>query len=352
MRVAIFVAVWLVFGMVFVILEYGLLGDSAIYPSTKNEYNFENSLLLVPFGSLVMGFLQGWMETMVFDQLLKRRALWIKISLKAILYIGLTMLFLIVLAMFNQFLNSTDGTQLVGLKLTSGRFIGSMAYWSIVMYAGLGMTVAIIISEFSNYLGIEQFFKFLKGEYNLPNEEERIFLFMDMKGSTAIAEQLGHVRYFELIRRAYEVMTDAILSHEGEIYQYVGDEVVLTWSVKSAKSFDQCLRCFEDITQSLANEKQTFLEEFGIEPQFKAGAHVGIVTSGEIGVLKRDIVYTGDVLNTASRIQGKCNELSCSLLVSEAFRNESTFSNDLFTPVGAISLRGKQDAVGLFSINS
>lgn len=349
MRFAIFMVVWLIFGLVFVILEAGLLGNSAIYPSTKNEYNLQNSLVLVPFGCLAMGFLQGWLETTVFSRILKNRPLWIKIGVKALLYTSLTILFLVSLAMTNQYINLHDGTKVVAGDMGAAQFIGSLAFWSIIIYAGMGMTMAIIISEFAEYLGIEQFFKFLKGEYNLPNEEERIFLFMDMKGSTTIAEKLGHVQYFELIKRAYEVMTEAILSHEGEIYQYVGDEVVLTWNANSSKSFDQCIQCFDRITQSLIEHKENFIIEFGVAPEFKAGAHVGTVTSGEIGVLKRDIVYTGDVLNTASRIQGMCNELSCSLLVSEALMSACSFDNERFQSVGTISLRGKQDHVLLYS---
>lgn len=349
MRFATFVVVWMVFGIVYVIIELGLLGSSAIYPSTKNEYNFSNSLILIPMGCLFMGIIQGWLETTVFHKRLKDRALWIKISIKAVFYSILTILFLVGLALINQFLNANDGVSPMGIELSPGSFIKSFAFWSIVIYAGLGMTVAIIISEFAEYLGVEQFYKYLKGEYNRPNEEDRIFLFMDMKGSTTIAEQLGHVRYFELIKRSYEVMTNAILFHGGEIYQYVGDEVVLTWNTRTSRSFDQSIHCFEGITQSLIASKEAFIKEFGLAPEFKAGAHVGTVTSGEIGVLKRDIVYTGDVLNTASRIQGVCNQFSASLLVSKAIVDKCSFSESHFTLVDEMILRGKQEKVLVYS---
>jgi adenylate cyclase len=59
---------------------------------------------------------------------------------------------------------------------------------------------------------------------------KRIFLFIDLKSSTSIAESLGNLRYSEFLIDYYDDMTDAILMSKAEIYQYIGDEIVLTWS--------------------------------------------------------------------------------------------------------------------------
>ena len=48
--------------------------------------------------------------------------------------------------------------------------------------------------------------------------------------------------------------------------------------------------------------------QYGVVPEFKAGFHVGFATVGEIGVLKKIIAFSGDVLNTTSRIQSNCNK--------------------------------------------
>ncbi|MGB5170277.1 MAG: adenylate/guanylate cyclase domain-containing protein [Eudoraea sp.] len=89
---------------------------------------------------------------------------------------------------------------------------------------------------------------------------------------------------------------------------------------------------------------------FGVVPRFKAGLHVGKATVGEIGVLKRDIVYSGDVLNTTARIQNKCNELGVSLLISEDLKNSLSTNRLLFTSLGEIKLRGKSEATGLYTL--
>ncbi|HRD52110.1 MAG TPA: adenylate/guanylate cyclase domain-containing protein, partial [Flavobacteriales bacterium] len=60
------------------------------------------------------------------------------------------------------------------------------------------------------------------GRYRQPRQELRIFMFLDMRSSTSIAEDLGHVRYFQLINELFQDITDPIVYSRGEIYQYVG----------------------------------------------------------------------------------------------------------------------------------
>ena len=73
---------------------------------------------------------------------------------------------------------------------------------------------------------------------------------------------------------------------------------------------------------------------------------------GEVGILKRDITYSGDLLNTTARIQGLCNELNSMFLISGQLK---TFLADAavpytFHPKGAIALRGKETEVELFEV--
>src|SRR5262249_41167638 len=70
---------------------------------------------------------------------------------------------------------------------------------------------------------------FAPGVYHRPATEERVFLFVDLVGSTQLAERMGSARYFELLRRFVDDLTEPVLETEGEIYQYAGDEVVVTW---------------------------------------------------------------------------------------------------------------------------
>ncbi|WP_296317914.1 adenylate/guanylate cyclase domain-containing protein, partial [Winogradskyella sp. UBA3174] len=103
-------------------------------------------------------------------------------------------------------------------------------------------------------------------------------------------------------------VTNTILNNEGEIYQYVGDEIVISWSMKKGVRKANCLNCFTQIQKKLVDLRPIYEKKYNVMPEFKAGIHYGSVMAGEVGVIKKDIIYSGDVLNTAARIQEQCNQ--------------------------------------------
>ena len=90
----------------------------------------------------------------------------------------------------------------------------------------------------------------------------------------------------------------------------------------------------------------------GTVPEFKAGLHYGFVMTGEIGVVKREIAFSGDVLNTTSRIQEKCNELGVNILLSNSLLDKLNLHMNIFAPrqMGEMELRGKLKKVMLYTI--
>lgn len=182
------------------------------------------------------------------------------------------------------------------------------------------------------------------------SEVERIFMFLDITSSTSIAEKLGHVKYFELLNDFFNDLANPIEEHDGEIYQYVGDEVVVSWPLEDGINRANCLNCFFDIVDTIDNLSYRYLDRYELVPSFKAGMHFGKVSTGTIGTLKKEIIYTGDVLNTTSRIEGQCNSHNVNLLLSKdllsKIPNEDEFE---FVEIGEISLRGKSSYVTLFT---
>jgi len=69
----------------------------------------------------------------------------------------------------------------------------------------------------------------LLGKYCEAKEEDRIFMFMDLKSSTATAERLGHLKYSAFIRDYFSDINDVLYRFRAQVYQYVGDEIVVTW---------------------------------------------------------------------------------------------------------------------------
>lgn len=343
--------IWLSFGLVYVLLESGLLGSLEEYPSTGNKYDFITSLVYATIFSFLTGLTQGVIELFWLKRRLAKFPFWKKILLKSLFYLTFLMLFLIVLTLTSnaeRYDKSILDSQVVG---NLWQFMHSFAFWSVIIYCGVILDVALFYSEMGEYLGNGALYNYFFGKYHRPKQEVRIFMFLDMKSSTTIAEKIGHEKYFNLLKAYYADMTDAILETSGEIYQYVGDEIVVTWPKNVGVSSNNCIRCFEKISKVAEQKKNSYIERFGLAPEFKAGYHIGEVTTGEIGIIKKDIIFTGDVLNTTARIQGQCNSFKAKALISDDLLEELQKEDPIsFTRIGELTLRGKTEAIQLFSI--
>ncbi len=195
--------------------------------------------------------------------------------------------------------------------------------------------------------------KYVTGRYHLPEEVNKIFLFIDLKSSTAIAEKIGNTKYSSFLIDYFHDMTDAILMSKAEIYQYIGDEIILTWNFESGVKYSRCINCFFDIFTSIELKKEKYLEKYAVHPEFKAALHAGRVSVTWIGTIKKEIVYHGDVLNTAARIQDECNKYGQKFLISEYMLQNVELPEYLRSEfVGELQLKGKQKKVNIYGLKS
>lgn len=193
--------------------------------------------------------------------------------------------------------------------------------------------------------------KMLTGKYHKPVDEERVFMFIDMKDSTTIAEHLGHNEYSRLLQTCYHDLTEVVINTKAEIYQYVGDEVVLSWQGKEGFNKLNCIQAFFQFQKIIKKRKNYYIKNFEVVPEFKAGIDVGDVTAAEIGEIKRDVAFHGDVVNTASRIQENCKPLRQKLIISENVeKNIQHFNGFTKENLGEFMLRGREHPIKLYGI--
>lgn len=184
-------------------------------------------------------------------------------------------------------------------------------------------------------------------------EVERIFMFLDIRDSTRIAEELGHIRYFALLNRFFSDISGPIDAHKGEIYQYVGDEIVVSWEKSQGLEDGNCLKAFFAIQERIRRLAPDYEKEFGLIPAFKAGFHMGNVTTGAIGTIKKEVVFSGDVLNTTARIEALCNRYGVDMLMSEELWEAlPRIEGWEASAIGDIMLRGKQRTIRLLTLRS
>ena len=195
--------------------------------------------------------------------------------------------------------------------------------------------------------------KYVAGKYHLPEEVNKIFLFIDLKSSTAIAEKIGNTKYSSFLIDYFHDMTGAILMSKAEIYQYIGDEIILTWNFKNGVKDARCINCFFDILTAIEWNKEQYLKKYGVHPEFKAALHSGKVSVTWIGTIKKEIVYHGDVLNTTARIQESCNKYGQKFLISEYMLQNIELPEYLRSEfVDELQLKGKEKKVKIFGLKS
>jgi len=339
------------FGVVWVIVERSLLGPLDHYPATGIPYEFLPALMTTSIGSLIFGLLVGSVEVLYINKLFIKRPFGLKILIKTIIYItslAVFMIFLFIIFSLIMRQSSPFDSEQITILL---QFILSFSFWGVIVYMGATLGVILFFSEVSDNLGQGVLTNFLTGKYHQSREEERIFMFLDMKSSTTIAEKLGHVRYYQLLNDYYADITNAIIQTSGEIYQYVGDEIVVSWKMKEGLKNNNCLKCFFMIKKIFKIRSKNYMESYGLVPGFKAGFHFGMVTTGEIGVVKKEIIFTGDVVNTTARIQSLCNTNNVEILISEDLLNVlQTPDEYTIREIGECELQGKDERVKLHTV--
>jgi adenylate cyclase len=203
----------------------------------------------------------------------------------------------------------------------------------------------------SQKLGPGVLWNWIRGYYYNPKQEERIFMFLDMRDSTTLAEELGDLKFSSLVRDFLNDLTSPIVETGGEVSHYIGDEAVLTWKLIKGLPEANCIQCFFRMQAVLESRRDYYQSEYGLIPSFKAGAHLGTVVATEVGKIKSEIVFHGDVLNTAARVQSMCNELGYDFLITASLGDALEKPEWLsLRPVGEVSLKGKLEPVNLLAV--
>jgi adenylate cyclase len=233
--------------------------------------------------------------------------------------------------------------------------------YSIVFPMGIGLPLYLLflgvsllnVLRFTNVMiGRAIVPKYYSGRYHRPRSEERVFMFLDLKSSTAIAERLGHQLYSNFLKDFFNKLDEAILETKANLYQYVGDEIVMIWNFKNGFENNNCIKFYSMVKDIIHNSQKEFIDKYGIVPEYKAGIHCGTVSITEIGSLRKSIAYHGDPINTASRVCAKCKELDEDILISEdVYSHVDSKFNNSFNSIGEFFLKGKKNKLGLYSVS-
>ncbi len=291
----------------------------------------------------------AWLETGVLARAGRRLPLGLTLGLRTALYAFVV--FIALAVMIVKILPALTGQSLDTLVQDVGFQQITRNFWTVLALLVLGSFFINLALQLRRVLGGSTLWALLVGRYLRPTREERLFMFLDLTDSTAIAERLGPFRFTDFKNDFFADVAQPVLTTGGQIYQYVGDEVVITWPMKEGLRNGAFLRCFFLLEDRVQRRAAYYQATYDCVPRFKAGCHGGEVVTAFIGDLKSDLAYSGDVVNTAARIEGQCRPLGHRLLISDDLLERCTLPVDLTTEeVGAVPLRGKVEAVRLYSV--
>jgi adenylate cyclase len=225
----------------------------------------------------------------------------------------------------------------------TGFFVDSMFSWLFIIL------VTQVVIEVDQKYSPGVFWEMLTGKYLKPRTERRIIMFLDLKDSTPIAEQLGHEKYFSFIKDFIYYVSTAILENRGRIYQYVGDEVVVTWPYRK-RNILKSINTVILARKILQYASDYFRRKYDIAPEFRVGLHTGEVTIGEIGLIKKDIAISGEAMNITARIRTACGELNQKYVVSHDYFESSVLKSWQGEDLGEITLKGVEKPIQLFAL--
>ena len=325
----------------FIDIIVALLND---YNYLHNDYSLFIRAVVVFFMSLIMGYLFMFTLKNVFRK-----------SPLLINFLAKTVILLAAAFAITFLIHFVDKKLVLGLSgevslniffkesMEPNWLVKRTLYW-IVLFA-----VTQLYLEINDKYSPGVFLDIMAGKYIKPKIENRIVMFIDLKDSTPIAEKLGHQQYFLFIREFILHLSMALIEHGGIIYQYVGDEIVVSWPYSKANA-KNCMSAVIECRKNIQKNGEEFRRLFSLVPEFRVGIHVGDVTVGEIGVIKKDLAMSGDTMNTTARIRSACNELNQKFIVSKDFIESGNLKEWQSESLGIIDLKGKASGIELFAL--
>jgi len=241
--------------------------------------------------------------------------------------------------------------QMVFERVLDLSFLTKPQFYRILILVFIIIIVLHTVVQIIRIIGGRTLVNFVLGKYHQPVREDTIFLFLDLVGSTALAEKLGDVGVQAMITRFFFDITEPIVEHHGEIHRYVGDQVVVIWPLRAGAANMRAVRCCFAIERLLNAKASEYQRQFGAIPAYRVGLHGGPVVISQCGDQKQEISYFGDTVNTAARIEQQCKALDCALLISAELLERITLSPEFrVLSKGSVLLRGREHETELLTI--
>lgn len=337
------IGLWTLAFLFYIFMAYSMVDASNFASQDLTVFEF---ILFELWGALCLGFFMGTslflMQEYAYPHFFRRYGLLLTVTVQSLFFLIVCLASLLIV--FE--LNKARHIRIDDLVVPT---VDLKWLFSFTIYCLISHIFITLFLGFRRRLGKHYFKSLLRGNYRIPVIEYRVFMFLDMYSSTTTAEETGHYNYSLLLQECFSDLAEQLLDHEAEVYQYVGDEAVLTWKVNEDFDRSKCTKLYEAFSGRLLQKQQSYRERFGLLPRFKASVNEGLVTVAEVGQIKTEIAYHGDVLSTAARVRDLCNSYNSDLLLTDSFFDQLPSTVQMgYTAVETTLLRGKRKPVTVY----
>ncbi|HSH52901.1 MAG TPA: adenylate/guanylate cyclase domain-containing protein [Bacteroidales bacterium] len=323
-----------------------ITGEQQIFKTYLNLLQTENINIVLLFLSLGIAVWFSFIDLLFSDRIVRFLPIQMTLFLRSVLYFASVFLLILVAARSPLTIYTKENYKEI-LNLLPKMDIPF--YRFLLFFYVFGFFNHLIRATIKK-VGRGNMRSWVFGFMNKPREAERIFMFLDMKNSTSIAEKLGHKKFSHLVQDIFNDLS-VVDNYHGEIYQYLGDGAIVSWSLKKGIKKNNFLRAYFAFTHGIHKRRRYYHRKYVNIPEFKAGIHAGKVMVLQVGQIRRDISYNGDTLNTAARIEKMCNEYRQEVLISgnlfELIKDKSKFT---FKNMENIKLKGKRKAIDIYQV--
>jgi adenylate cyclase len=181
-------------------------------------------------------------------------------------------------------------------------------------------------------------------------------MFTDLRGFTAFSENRPPELVIDALNRYFDETSDSILEHGGTLVAYRGDGFLAVFGapIEIEDHADRALATARDMVDTRLPRFNEWLRSNGLgeDVRMGVGLNSGPFMSGNVGSLRR-LEYTvhGDVVNTASRIEGLTKTVGASILMSESTHAALLQPPADLRAVGEVEVRGRESGVVLWALD-
>lgn len=168
-------------------------------------------------------------------------------------------------------------------------------------------------------------------------------LFADVRNFTTMSEAMSAEQVVALLNRYFSRMTRVIHDHGGTVDKFIGDGLMAFFGAPNPLQEPEknALEAALDMLRELGAMNVALAREGAQTLKIGIGLHAGQAVIGHIGSTDRyEYTAIGDVVNTASRLEGLCKELGCPLVCSQAVAGSLGYPAHLL-PCGEQALKGR-----------